>query len=98
MVERGGRRELNKPTSFQSTNGTALNEDTITPLVSASLLLLLSNLKEYSSKACKWIVSFPQSDLLSFWKSLSQTLETLSVEKEPGLTYLGELWILRLQL
>ena len=48
MVERGGRKELNKPTSFQSTNGTALNEDTITPLVSASLLLLLSNLKEYS--------------------------------------------------
>ena len=53
MVERGGRRELNQPTSFQSTNGTALNEDTITPLVCASLLLLLSNLKEYSGKACK---------------------------------------------
>ena len=39
MVERGGRRELNKPTSFQSTNGTALNEDTITPLVCASIFI-----------------------------------------------------------
>ena len=33
MIERGGRKELNKPTSFQSTNGTALNEDTITLVV-----------------------------------------------------------------
>ena len=41
--------------------------------------LLLDNLKRYSGKACKWIVSFPQSDLLSFLQSLSQTLGILSV-------------------
>ena len=43
------------------------------------LWLLLGNLKGYTGKVYKWIVSFPYSELLSFLQSLSQTLGILSV-------------------
>ena len=43
------------------------------------LWLLLDSLKGYSGKAYKRIVSFPQSELLSFLQSLSQTLGILFV-------------------
>ena len=35
------------------------------------LWLLLGNLKGYSGKVCKWIVSFPQSELIVIWQSIT---------------------------
>ena len=58
------------------------------------LWFLHDDLKAYYGKACKLIVSFPQSELPSFLKSLSQTLGILSVAEQPGLIFLGELWTL----